>query len=527
MITEASLQSHNSSAIAMAPTEEVSDAVVPDNVDRAQQYEEWLSDAAAVCGHEMKGDIDPVSKQAENLVPVANSLEAQLGLEDLSGAAALIAQEEEEELNRLDEESRQYNFTAEDLGICPTEGSYSPATEAAIANLENVRFNYDRINQRYEDGRELLLSVEAAGVIDRDTAEKIKERIPGALANVNMKMFTKTPSTVGMNLAREMLMSGAFIGAAVLTYVATYYVAFKLAGWLGSLIGEGVMALYRAYKRLTNFRSVAKRVNKETFDPDGVDTEKMVKALFKKPTPALERAMIECGRQPLTLRDIKWSKSGDNAALITPFLKEMIKDTSGASIILHNRQLTEMVDKAIDAGNEIYELLADLSFVKGKKLSKEATAMEVRKHMVFLEATAKSLKVNVKYTGDDLKVVEAIKEHLSGILTPTGEANLPVAPSIEFISILGETEFDKLDSADLKQWLKFTKLDTKYAKDSAEVKKDTPEEAKTRKDIANMLVKSLGGCMELVGSITQYAVYIEKVITEEDQFINKVKRFTS
>ena len=128
MITEASLSGTNNSAIVEEPTPDVADAVVEDSAKHDDQYAEWLSKASELCGQEMRGDIDPVHKQAENIAPV-NDLATQLGLENLTEIQSVIDEEEEAELNRMDEESREYDFTAEDVGICQSSGGYSPALE--------------------------------------------------------------------------------------------------------------------------------------------------------------------------------------------------------------------------------------------------------------------------------------------------------------------------------------------------------------------------------------------------------------
>lgn len=259
MISENELQTHNNSATIGEPTPDVKDAVVEDSANHNEVYQEWLNKAADICGQGMKGDIDPTRKQAANLPVVNDTLASQLGLENISEMQAVIDEEDEAELNRMDEESRGYEFTAEDVGICQSNGSYAvnPALEAMWNNIENCKFNVERIDMRNDEAQDLIMGLESAQVIDADVANKLRERIPGSLDKVNMRMFTKLPSSIGYKMAHEGSLAGKIVLGG-LVIAGSVYLIYKILSWTI----EGIKAITKLIRRMRERRANYKRDRK-------------------------------------------------------------------------------------------------------------------------------------------------------------------------------------------------------------------------------------------------------------------------
>lgn len=526
MITEGELQNNQTGIVAEEKTEDAADAVTEESSAGDEQYSEWLDKAAAICGDGLKGDIDPVAKQAENIAPVANDLASQLGLEDISGAAALVAEEEEAELNKMDEDSRQYDFTADDVGLCSSEGSFSPALESAWVNVENCFYNVQRLTEHDKDADDLIMAIEQAGTMDMATANKIKERLPGSLDDVNIKMFTKLPSKVGYKLAHE----GSLIGKILiggLIIAGSIYLIYKILTWTIEGIKLIAKIIKRIRERRANCNRTLTRVGNETFDPETMDIDKMAKALFNDPTVEVKAKMKSAGRQPLELRNIKWTATKDFAHLVTPLLVKHLDDIDGSRISDMNNILEGVV---VDVHNSIgvtHKLMNEIIDTPGEGLNPTLTAELLNNQLGFANKVIEELKIPINFSNSsNVERLKAVYDWLDDSIKPSLPTELRNAPPNKFISALGDIHFDLLDDEFASQITTIREtLNPKAKKTVTEV--DTIEQADMRKEIIKDITVTFMALSNMIRSIYHYTLYIESVIIAEDQFINKVKKFTS
>lgn len=526
MTSESTLVSEGTSIVKGDVTEDVSEAIVPDNQVSADKYQGWLDDAAKVCGSEMKGDIDPVRKQAENLAPVADDLASQLGLEDVSGVAAMVAEEEEAELNKMDEDSRQFDFTAEDVGICPTEGSYSPALEAHWSNIERCLHNVERLRMHDQDAQDLILSIESAGVIDQDTAMKLRDRLPGSLDNVNVKMFTKLPSTVGYNLAREgSLTAKIIIGGLII--LGSIFLIYKILTWTIDGIKIIAKIVKRIRERRQNLNRTVTRVGNETFDPETMDVEKTAKALFNDPTVEVKAKLKSAGRQPLELRNIKWTCTQDFAHLVTPLLIRHLDDIDGFEIGKVNSHMEQLVEDVHGAINGTQAIMDEVIASPGANLNDVTTAQRLNDLVNFASKYVQEFNIPPAFANtSNVERLRGVYEWLDDSIKPALPTTLRSAPTNKFINSLGDVHFDLLNEEFATQITTIRETLNPKGKD-IKVEEDTLEQAELRKEIIKDISVTFIALSNMIRSIYHYTLYIENVIIAEDQFINKVKKITS
>lgn len=527
MITESTLAQNNTAATVNEVTVDVSQAVVPDNAVKAEDYKDWLEKAADVCGSPMKGDIDPVHKQSENIAPLADAeLANQLGLEDLTEINSLIGEEDEAELNKLDEESRQYDFTAEDVGICNSSGSYSPALEKAWVNLERFKDNVERLCVHDQEAEEIILGLESAGVIDYDTANKIKERIPGSLDKVNIKMFTKLPSKIGFKVAHEGTVAGKIIIGGLII-AGSIYLIYKILSWTI----DGIKAISKIIKRMRerrrNYKRTYEKVAEETFNPEDIDLEKMAKALFNEPTTGVKAKMKATGRQPAELREIKWSDTKDFANLITPIIQRHLDDIDGTNIGLFNERLENLVEKVHESVIFAHEILEGINATSGSDLNASIINQALNDQLVFANEFINEVGITITFSNkSNVERLKAVYEWLDEGIKPIFGYTLNKAPSVKMISSMGDVHFNLLDDkfADQISIIRET-LNPKGKKTIVE--SDTLDQAQVRKEIIKDITVTFMALSNVIRAIYHYTLYVESVIIAEDQFINKVKKFTT
>lgn len=527
MITDSTLTQNNTSATVNEVTKDVADAVVPDNTVKADDYKEWTEKAADICGFPMKGDIDPVRKQSENLAPVADAeLASQLGLEDLSEVNSIISEEDEDELNKLDEESRQFDFTAEDVGICNSAGSYSPALENAWINLERFKDNVDRLCIHDKEADEIILGLEEAGVIDYDYATKIKERIPGSLDKVNIKMFTKLPSSVGFKVAHEGTVAGKIIIGGLII-AGSIYLIYKILSWTI----DGIKAIAKIIKRMrdrrNNYKRTYEKVAGETFNPEDVDLDKMAKALFNEPTTGVKAKMKATGRQPAELREIKWTDTKDFAGLITPVIQTHLDDIDGSKINLFNERLEGLVEKVHESVIFAHEVLDGINAAPGSDLNALVINQMLNEQLSFANEFINEAGIVITFSNkSNVERLKAVYEWLDERIKPVFGYTLNKAPSVKMISSMGDVHFSLLNDsfADQIATIRET-LNPKGKKTIVEA--DTPDQAQVRKEIIKDISVAFMALSNTIRAIYHYTLYVESVIIAEDQFINKVKKFTT
>lgn len=528
MITEATLSSNNSAAVKEAPTEDVSTALVPDNINHAEKYGEWLEEAADVCGTAMKGDIDPTAKQAENIVPVANSqsLASQLGLEDISGAMAMIDEEEEAELNKLDEDSRQFDFTAEDIGMCSSAGQYEPALESAWIGIDNCRYNIERLELKEQDANELIMAIESAGTIDQDMARKIKERIPGALDDVNIKMFTKLPSSVGLKVAHENSLAGRII-IGTLVVAGVIFLIYKILTWTIA----GIKAINKTVKKnrekARNIERLSDKVGKETFDPEAMDIEKIAKTIFNDPTVGVKSKMKAVGRQPLELRNIKWCDTKDFAHLITPLILKYLDDIDGSKITAYNYYIEQLVERVHESIVFTHEILDGVMETEGEHLNVAVIADTLNKELDFANEYIKELSIPITFSNNtNVERLKAVYEYMDSLIKPEIVTELRSAPPIQFVKELGNVHFNSLTDEFASRITVIR--DTLNPKGKGTVKEsDTPEQMEIRKEIIKDIAVTFMALSNVIRSVYHYTLYVESLVMSEDLFLGKVKRLTS
>lgn len=525
MITESSLMQDNSAATVGDVTKDVADAVVPDSAVQVDDYKGWLEKAADVCGHEMKGDIDPVQKQAENIAPMADSLASQLGLENIDEVSSLIDEEDDIQLNKIDEESRQYNFTAEDVGLCNSESSFSPALENAWLNVERFKDNVERLDLHDQEAGEIILGLENAGVIDFDTASKLKQRIPGALDNVNIKMFTRLPSRVGYNAAREGSLAGkVIIGGLIIA--GSIYLIYKILSWTI----DGIKAIAKIIKRMRdrrkNYKRTYEKVSDEIFNAEDIDLEKMAKALFNDPTSEVKAKMKATGRQPTELREIKWRDTKDFANLITPLIQTHVDDIDGTNVKIFNERLEVLVEKVHESIGFAHEILESINAAPGHELNSSIINQALNEELVFANEFINELGIQISFTNpSNAERLKAVYEWLDERIKPMFGFKLNKAPSVKMISALADVRFNILNDEFANQITVIRETLNPKAKKTV-VEADTPEEAQVRKEIIKDITVTFMTLSNVIRAIYHYTLYIESVIIAEDQFINKVKKFT-
>lgn len=526
MITEASLAGINNSAIVEEPTIDVADAVVPDSIAHDQQYEQWMIKAADICGQEMKGDIDPVHKQAENLIPLTDDLAAQLGLENLDEMNALIDAEEEAELEKMDEESRQYDFTAEDVGVCTSSGGYNPALEAMWNNIESCKYNVERLELAHEDASEMILALESARCIDLDTALKLKDRIPGSMDKVNVKMFTKLPSRVGYQLAREGSLSGKIIIGGLII-AGSIYLIYKILSWTIDGVKATAKLVKRIRDRRNNLNKTHDKVGAETFDPEAVDLEKMTKVLFDDPTVGVKAKMQAAGLQPLALREVKWCSTKDFNPLITPLLHSFIDDVDGSKVRVFNEILEQLVEDTHESMGYTGDLLNGILEVSGEDLNANFIATALNDQLAFVNEYIRDLNIPVTFSNkSNIERMKAIYEWMDERNKPLFDCNLHKAPSIKTIDALGGIRFSLMNDEFASQISAIREtLDPKAKKTS--VVNDTIEQADIRKEIVRDITITFMVLSNMIRSIYHHTVYVETLIAAEDKFLNQVKKYTA
>lgn len=508
------------------PSIDVSDAVVNDSKAHDEMYEEWTNKAADMCGQEMRGDIDPVKKQAENLGPVADNLASQLGLENLAEVNALIDDQEEAELNRMDEESRQYDFTAEDVGICQSEGKYSPALEAMWTNIENCKLNIERLEVKEEEANEIIMALESSKSIDYDTAVKLKERIPGSLDNVNLKMFTRLPSSVGYKLAHEGSLAGKIIiGGLILA--GSIYLIYKILTWTIDGIKAIAKIIKRMRERRKNFKRTHEKVGDETFNPENVDLEKMAKALFDNPTAEVKAKMKAAGLQPTTLRDVKWASTKDFQFLVTPLLRAFIDDIDGSKVLIFNEILEQLTEKVHEAIGFTSELLHGINSLSGEDLNAQVIANHLQDQLSFVNGYITDLGVPITFSNNsNIERMKAVYEWMDERNKPLYDFTLHKAPTVKLVSAFGGIRFDILDDAFAAKIAEIREtLDPKAKKTI--IASDTPEQANVRKEIIKDITVTFMVLSNMIRSIYHHTLYVETLIAAEDKFITQVKKFTS
>lgn len=525
MITEASLSGTNNSAIVEEPTPDVADAVVEDSAKHDDQYAEWLSKASEICGQEMRGDIDPVHKQAENIAPV-NDLATQLGLENLTEIQSVIDEEEEAELNRMDEESREYDFTAEDVGICQSSGGYSPALEMMWNNIENCKLNIERLELCNEDANEMIMALESATVIDQETAIKLRDRIPGSMDNVNIKMFTRLPSSVGYKLAHEGSLAGKIIIGGLII-AGSIYLIYKILSWTI----DGIKAIIRLIKRIRDKRNNSKKTHEkmgnETFDPETVDLEKMAKALFDDPTVEVKAKMKAAGLQPLNLREVKWCGTKDFNSLITPLLHSFIDDIDGSKVRIFNEILEQLVEHTHEGVQFTADLLNGIAAIPGEELNANVIANCLQEQLSFVNQYITDLNIPITFSNkSNIERMKAIYEWMDQRNKPMFDCTLNKAPSMKLISALGGIRFSVLDDEFAGQIASIREtLDPKAKKTI--VAADTPDQANVRKEIIKDITMTFMVLSNMIRSIYHHTVYVEALITAEDKFLTQLKKYTA
>ncbi len=526
MTTETAQAADSSSIVKGDPTSDVSEAVVPENAIKSDDYKEWLDEAANICGQEMKGDIDPVSKQAVNLGPVADNLAGQLGLEDMSHAEALISAEEEAELNKMDEESRQFNFTAEDVGVCTSTDSYTPALENAWFNIETFKTNVERLDLHGKEADELIMAIESAGTIDYDTALKLKERIPGSLDNVNIKMFTKLPSRVGYQMAREGSLAGkVIIGGLIIA--GSIYLIYKILTWTIDGIKVTAKIIKRIRERRSNYKRTHDKVGDETFNPEDIDLDKMAKALFDEPTVEVKAKMKAVGKQPLELRNIKWTATKDFSKLITPLMVRHLDDIDGSRIERMNLLLEGLVDKVQESVEFTKAIMDGIIASPGNELNAAIIAEGLNRELAYVNEFIEDLKVPITFSNNsNIERLKAIYEWLDDSIKPDVGVALHNAPSVKFVSALGDIRFKALNDEFAEQITTIRETLNPKGKKTI-VAADTLEQADTRKEIIKDITVTFMALSNMIRSIYHYTLYIESIIVAEDQFINQVKKFTA
>lgn len=512
------------------PTEDVSDAIVEDNVAKADDYKQWMEDAAAICGHEMKGTIDPVHKQAENIGPAADSLASQLGLEDLSEVNRLIdevdSEDEEAEFNRMDEESRQYDFTAEDIGICPTNGSFSPALEQMWNNVHAFKTNVERLDLHGREAEELILSIEQAGVIDYNTAVKLRDRVPGSLDNVNIKMFTKLPSTVGFKLAREGSIAGKIVlGGLILA--GSIYLIYKILSWTIEGI-KTIMKLIRIIReRQKNFKRTREKVGNETFDPETVNLDKMAKDLFQEPTQEVIDKMKATGRQPLQLRDIKWLNTNDHNYLITDHLLKFLDSTTTNGLMMFNAELRWLSEDVKSAIGFVHEILEGVNGLPGDELHAETMAEILDSRLGFIDKYVDKFNVPITFSSKGkLDIVNAVSEWLENRVKPKTDFKMITTPPFNLIDAIADVNFPEMNDEFAAEIATIRETLNVKAKKTV-IAADTPEQADVRKIIIRDITLTFMALSNVVRSIYYFTVYVESLVAAEDKFVNKIKKYTS
>jgi hypothetical protein len=526
MITEASVVQQNTAATQNAPTPDVSANVVEDNKVQAEDYKEWLEQASEICGIEMKGDIDPTHKQAENIVPAADNLASQLGLEDISGIQADIDDEDAAELDKMDEESRQYAFTAEDVGLCNSEGSYSPALEGAWNNVLLFSENVERLGVHHKEVDEAILGLESAGVIDYETAVKLRDRIPGSMDKVNVKMFTKLPSSVGYKMAREGSLAGkVLIGTLIIA--GSIFLIYKILTWTIDGIKAIIKIIKRNRERRRNYRKTYDKTSGETFDAEAVDIDKMAKALYTDPTSEVKAKMKAAGRQPTQLRDIKWCDTKDFANLITPVLQMHIDDIDGSKVRIFNDRLERLVTQVHESVVFTNEILNGVNEIPGEELNALIINQGLNEQLKFANEFINEFNIRITFSNNsNIERLKAVYEWLDERIKPIFGITLSKAPPMEMVYQLTDVHFADLNDEFAARIASIRETLNPKGKGTTVVS-DTAEQSEVRKEIIKDITVTFMALSNVIRSIYHYTLYLESLIGAEDAFINKVRRFTA
>lgn len=508
------------------PTLDVSDAVVEDSAKHDAQYSEWMGKAAEMCGSDMRGDIDPTAKQAENLVPVADDLASQLGLENLEEMNSIIDEIDDAELERFDEESRHLNFTPEDVGMATSSGSYSPALEAMWNNIENCKLNVERVELAHEEAGELIMALESSRLIDQDLAKKLSDRIPGSLKNTNIKMFTRLPSAVGYKLAHEGSMAGKIILGG-LVVAGSIYLIYKVLSWTIEGVKTIAKMIRRIRDRRKNFKKNHDKTNGETFNPEAVDLEKMAKALFDNPTEEVKAKMKAAGLQPVSLRDVKWCDTNDHKSLINPLLQSFISDVDGSTVSIFNELLEQLVEKTQESVGLMSDLLDGIVTIPGEELHAGTIKQGIEEELKYANDFISSLNIPITFSNNsNVERLKAVHEWLDNRLVPVQKAKLNKAPTVELIDELCSVRFAALNDDFAKKITDIrTTLDPKAS--NTVNSNDTSEQANVRKEIIKDITVAFMTLSNVVRSIYNHTVYLEQLITAEDKFMTQIGKFTA
>lgn len=401
-------------------------------------------------------DIDPLRDEAANIGRVAS-----LGIEDTSDVEDIVRQiDGEDNFDATvwdefdlddDEESRQYDFNAEDIGLFITRNEYQLTTEQAWLGCVLHHEQMHKIQDKLMTGRNYEMAIESMGAIDRLTAENMKADFPCMFENVNLKSFTQRPSLINYKLAREEMSTQqlAMTGAAAAGGV---FLIYKLLSWGSNVLSNNPAATNSIRKNMKDVVSRGERIKQDSRNVQDIlkeieNGDKKLSGLMREQNG--QEIIRNLGSADLQkVLDVKWSAGKEFQPLCNGFLRNFIKDESGTDSARFGgalESLAEDLKKAIEYVMQYVETAANKG--EGDAIDYEKIANDLDARMTFVNDFINKNGIDVPSDITNSERVRALSNWFTDNLAPSEDWKPDQSPSADMVAGFGTGAFEVFDTS--------------------------------------------------------------------------------
>lgn len=419
------------------------------------EYQAWVSKLTDNgISRELRDKIDPVSSQASNIIPAVDA--AALGLENFDTINAKIENEDNEdidemderELDFLDQSTRNLPFTPSEVGLFTTDQTYSLSKEEAWNGIEYHNELYKHLSTLATEAHEQVLALEQAGVIDKDTVVKIKERIPNALVDYNPGQFTKRASTLNYKLAVEDVSNQQAIIGGIAT-IGGLFLIYKALSLSSNILSNNPAAANSIRK---NVNEAITRSNRLREDSRNVD--ELLAALDGKEERLLNVVKEANGQQIISalkgnkdglqaVVDAKWSKGKEFHGLCNGFMQQFIKDDLHEAEMF-GKSLTKLATDMTTASEKLLNTIAVLADKdEGQAVNFENVETEINNTMSFIDEFMTRNKIDLNTAeADNIDKLKITADWFNRNLTVIEDWYPDHSPNMEIFQAVGNDAFE-------------------------------------------------------------------------------------
>lgn len=420
------------------------------------EYQAWVSKLTDNgISRELRDKIDPVSSQAQNIIPAVSA--AALGLENCSDVGEMIDAVDnenedddidEEELDFLDQSTRNLPFTPSDVGLFTTDKTYSLSKEQAWLGVLNHESIYNRLSTLATEAYEQVVSLKEAGVIDSNTVGRIKDTIPNALSGFNTNQFTKKASKLNYSLAVEDINNQqALIGG--VAALGGLFLIYKALSVSSNILSNNPAAANSIRKNVNEAMTRSTRLREDTRNVDELlsalgDNEERLLKVVKEANGQQIISSLKGSKDGLqAIVDAKWSKGNEFHNFCNGFMQMVVKDDLHEAEMF-GRSLTKLTTDMTTASDKLLNTISVLvSKDEGQAVNFEEVSREVNNNLAFIDEFMSRNKIEITTNeADNVDKVKITAEWFERNLTTIDDWYPEHAPNMEIFQAIGTEAFE-------------------------------------------------------------------------------------